>query len=137
MGEDVLVPLFFFLFVLGIVLGPMAIRTLYQNRERERLHQTMRLMVEKGQPVSTDLLESLNAQVPVAGPRGPRSPAADLRVGAVLLAVALGFVAFGVALGLTNSPSALGPMVGIGAFPGFIGLAFVILGVLGRNRVQP
>ena len=152
-GDVVEVPLIFFLFILAMVIGPMAIRTFYQNQERQRLYETLRLMVEKGQPISDELLATLRGRGnPLSGvvageaPAGLNAPprqaapvnvGSDLRIGAVLLAIALGFVGLGVALGLTVAPTAEGPMIGISAFPGCLGLAFVILSVLGRQRTKP
>lgn len=127
-------PIVFFLFVLAIVIGPMIIRTLYQNRERQRLHETLRLMVEKGQPVSGELLETLNAPLRARPPCGPSS---DMRRGVVLLAIALGIAGLGIALGVTIAEPAEGPLIGCAAFPGFLGLGFIVLGLVGRDRTRP
>ena len=58
----------------------------------------------------------------------------DLRTGIIWLGVAIGFAAFGIALGF-EEPDADFPIVACACFPGFIGLAFILLGLI--NRMKP
>ena len=48
--------------------------------------------------------------------------------------VGLGLVGLGAALGPVSDWYAFGPIAGAGAFPGFIGLGFVIIGLLNRSK---
>ena len=63
----------------------------------------------------------------------PPSPGRDLRTGIIWLGVAVGLAGFGVAMGF-EEPDATFPLIAIAAFPGFIGLAFVVLGLIARTK---
>lgn len=123
-----LIPIVLFLCLAAICIAPIAISSFYKNRERQRLHETLRLMVEKGQPISGDVLESLKASVKT------RNPPSDMRRGVMLMAIAFALAGFGLALGLTDDNDACGPLIGIAAFPGFVGLGYVVLAIIARNR---
>ncbi len=115
----------------------MVVRSYYQNRERERLHETLRLLAEKGQPLSGELLDSLKvgATSPSSSTLSPRAPSADLRRGVILVAVALAIAGLGLALKIVGpGEDGGGPLIGVAAFPGFIGLGFIALGVINRDR---
>ena len=47
--------------------------------------------------------------------------------------VAVGLAFFGIALGF-EEPVATFPMIAFAAFPGFIGLAFIVLGLLNKTK---
>jgi len=118
-----------------VVVIPIWLRTHYASQDRRRLHETVRLMVEKGQPVSSEMLESLNSSASSGVPASQRSgSAADIRRGVILMMVGLGLVCLGAALGPVSDWQAFGPLAGSGAFPGFIGLGFVIIGLLNRSK---
>lgn len=125
-----LVPLAGILMVLAVVVGPIWIGSYFKNRERQRLHETLRLMVEKGQPVSGELLETLNAGGKL------RSPPSDMRRGVVLTTIGLGMAGMGLALGLTGDGDMVGPLCGMAAFPTFIGLGFVVLALVNRDKAK-
>jgi Domain of unknown function (DUF6249) len=79
------------------------------------LHRTVRMMVEKGQPVPPELLSS-----PAAAPVTVR-PWYDLRRGIVLVSVGVGVVMFfGISAGWDNGVWALG------LIPGLIGLGYLL-----------
>jgi len=79
------------------------------------LHRTVRMMVEKGQPVPPELLSS-----PAAAPVIVR-PWYDLRRGIVLVSVGVGIVMFfGISAGWDNGVWALG------LIPGLIGLGYLL-----------
>ena len=99
-------------------------------RERDNLHKTIQLAYEKGQQLPPELIEALTQDVKV---KPKPSPERDLRTGIIWLGVAVGLAAFGYAIGF-EEPDATYVLMGIAAFPAFIGLAFVIMSFLGRNR---
>ena len=79
------------------------------------LHRTVRMMVEKGQPVPPELLAS-----PAAAPVTVR-PWYDLRRGIVLVSVGVGVIMFfGISAGWDNGVWALG------LIPGLIGLGYLL-----------
>jgi hypothetical protein len=132
MGDflDKLIPLAGIFMIICVVVGPIWISSYFKSRERQRLHDTLRLMVENGQPVSGELLDSLNT-----GGK-PRKTPNDLRRGVILTSIGVGLAACGLVAGLTGDGDAVGPFLGLGAFPGFIGLGFVILALVSREKVK-
>lgn len=121
----ILVPLSPFLLVAALVLVPAYLR----SKERQKMADALRLAIEKGQTLPPDIMDTMNVSVAKAAP----SPQRDLRVGIIWMGVAIGLAAFGIALGF-EEPDATFPLVAIAAFPGFIGLAFLVLGLINRNR---
>jgi hypothetical protein len=130
---SVLVPVAFFAMIAAIVLVPGYLR----SQDRARMHETLRIAYEKGQPVPPELIEALQRNV---APRVISTPERDLRLGIVLVAVGLGFAGLGYGLwyGLmsVNEIAAYvsgGSTAGFGAIPGFIGVAYLILWATRRN----
>lgn len=99
-------------------------------RERDNLHKTIQIAYEKGQQLPPELIEALTQDVKV---KPKPSPERDLRTGIIWLGVAVGLAAFGYAIGF-EEPDATYVLMGIAAFPGFIGLAFVVMSFIARNR---
>ncbi|WP_158912855.1 DUF6249 domain-containing protein [Caulobacter sp. S45] len=137
-----LAPFFFFAFLAAIILVPKYLR----HQERGRLHETLRLAFERGQPVPPELVEALQVG---RRPRAydepvytvPDRPQRDLRRGVLWLAVGLGLVAVGGAFyaGLYNvggSEETFGSFAAIGAIPAFIGVAYLGLWFFGRGRTK-
>jgi hypothetical protein len=123
----ILVPLSPFLLVGALVLVPAYLR----SKERQKLQETLRMAIEKGQPLPTEVVEAMSTNV--RSMRMPPSPGRDLRIGIIWLGVAIGLAVFGIALGF-EEPDALYPLVACAAFPGFIGLAFIVLGLINRTK---
>jgi Domain of unknown function (DUF6249) len=123
----ILVPLSPFLLVAALVLVPAYLR----SKERQKLQETLRLAIEKGQPLPPEVVEAMSSNV--RSMRTPPSPGRDLRIGVIWLGVAIGLAAFGIALGF-EEPDAVFPLVACAAFPGFIGLAFIVLGLVNRTK---
>lgn len=123
----------FWAFVAAVVLVPLYLR----HKDRERMHETLRMAYEKGQPVPPELISALQSNVT---PRAAYTPDRDLRRAVVLIAVGLGFVGLGYGLwyGLM-SVSEIGAYVsggstaGFGAIPGLIGVAYLVLWLTRRN----
>jgi hypothetical protein len=130
-----LVPIAAFVMVLGIVIVTTWVRAHYNSIDKARLHETVRLMVEKGQPVSSEVLQQLS----VASNTSSRhhmdgGKGSDMRRGVTLVMVALALVALGLALYYVSDGYATGPIVGAAAFPGFIGLGFIVMGLISRPK---
>lgn len=125
----------FWTFVAAIVLVPQWLKA----RDRERMHETLRLAYEKGQPVPPELITALQTGPAV---RPMDTPERDLRRAVVLIAVGLGFAGLGYGLwyGLmsvddTAAYTSGGSVAGFGAIPGLIGLAYLVL-YLTRRRAS-
>ena len=125
---EILVPLTFFAMIAAIVIAPRYFRSI----ERQKMADTVRTAIEKGQPLPPEMMEAmtLDGRRPVALPSTQR----DLRTGIIWVGVAVGLAMFGVAMGF-EEPDATYPLLAIAAFPGFIGLAFIILSFVNKPRV--
>lgn len=124
----------FWVFVASIILVPIYLR----HRDRDRMHETLRIAFEKGQPVPPELITALQSNV---APRVVSTPERDLRRAVVLIALGLGICGLGYGLwyGLMSvSEHAAyisgGCVAGFGAIPGLIGLAYLLLWATRRNQ---
>jgi len=107
-------PLFFAAFVIGA--------TFYYKHTREQLwHETARLALEKGQPLPERSDPEVQTRVEV------RSGRNDIRSGLILIAVGFGLAVF---FGGVHARE----VMGIGAIPGFIGVALLLFGIFSRKK---
>lgn len=131
---EILIPLFGIFMIIAIVLGP----SYFRAKTREKMLDTMRVAYEKGQPVPPEMIEAMNTDprtVPMI--RSPRDRAeAELKSGIITLAVALALIALGSAISWVEDEEAFYIFTGIAAFPGFIGLALIAFGLIGRGRAK-
>jgi hypothetical protein len=137
MDFDFLVPISFFAAIAAVFIVPSYLR----SRDRARMNETIRQAYDKGQPVPPELIEALrvNGARPLASPQS-RS-ASDLRAGVIWLAIGLGLVAigaifYGMLYSIGGAVETFASIAACGAIPVFIGLAFLLLSMLGRNQ-QP
>ena len=121
---EILIPLAFFAMIAAIVLVPRYLKSV----ERQKLQDTLRASIEKGADLPVEVLEALTSDV-----KTPPSPYRDMRAGIIWLGVAVGFAALGFAVSF-EEPDALYPMLGVAAFPGFIGLALIALSFVSRGK---
>lgn len=124
---EILIPISLFAMIAALVIVPRYFR----SQERQKMAETLRAAIEKGQPLPPEVIDAMSSNV--RSPGIPPSPARDLRTGIIWVAVALGLVALGLIVGF-DEPDASYWFIGIAAFPGFIGLAFVALGLLNRKK---
>ncbi|MFI4933403.1 MAG: DUF6249 domain-containing protein [Caulobacterales bacterium] len=135
MFTGVLQALIFWAFVAAVILVPGYLR----SRDRQRLHDTIRAAYEKGQPVPPEVIAALTRNS--SNDDVPSSNAdKDLRRGLVLLAVGLGMAGlgagfyFGISMASDIGGAVVGGIIaGVGAIPGFIGLAFLLLWLVNRK----
>lgn len=120
--------------IVAIIFGTIAALAIvpiyFKSLERQRLQETLRAAIDKGQPLPPEVIEALTSDVKV---RPKPSPQRDLRVGIIWVGVAVGIAALGIALSF-DEPDATYPLLGVAAFPGFIGLAFIIISFLARGK---
>jgi hypothetical protein len=131
---SLMIPIFFILMIVVIVIGPIWIRSYYQSRERAQLHETLRAAYEKGQPPPPELIEKLTSGAIVSSGGMRVGSEGDLRRAIVLIAVGLGLGLLGLFLGYGISLESPvggwitgGAIAGSGAIPGMIGLAYLFL----------
>jgi hypothetical protein len=121
--EELLVPLGAFAMIVALVWLNLRARS---KRESDAL-ATVRLAIDKGQAIDLSFMQSLT----------PKSdPHSELKVGVPMVGAGVGFVVFALAIG-TIEPRAMAPLLGVSAFPFFIGLSLIGLHVFlrrGRDR---
>lgn len=100
----------------------------FKSRERQKLQDTIRVAIEKGQELPADVLEAMTRDI-----RPASSRTRDIRVGVVWLAIAAGIAGFGAAIGY-YAEEAVPPFLAMAALPGAIGLAFIILSFFNKQR---
>jgi hypothetical protein len=112
--------------IVAIIVVPRYLKA----KERAALHKTIQAAYEQGQQLPPELITALTQDVKV---KPKASPARDLRTGIIWVGVAVGLAAFGFAIGF-EEPDATYIFLGIAAFPGFIGLAFILMSLIGREK---
>jgi hypothetical protein len=132
MGDYAIVPVMGSLTFFGAIVAIIVLPKYLRMREREALQATIRLAIEKGQPLPPEIIDAMSK-----GVRPLPSATRDLRVGIVWLGVAAGFVGLGYALGYSDDAGdAFWPLMGVAAFPGFIGIAFLLMALVSRGKGQ-
>lgn len=93
-----------------------------ENRKREARHETLRRMLESGQPIDQDLMDKLLA---ASGGSGSKRLARDLKIAGLIVSfVAPGLALFGWLLGIEHGGWTL-PIVGVAALVGCIGIGLL------------
>lgn len=95
----------------------------FRYRTRSDMQKTFQLALEKGSELSPEFVKQL------AEPEPDKNK--DLRRGLIWLALGLALVILGFAI---NQPDAIGPIVGSSAFPGLIGIAYLIMWRFGASK---
>jgi hypothetical protein len=133
--DEVWIPIVGSISLFGMITAVVVLPSYFRSRERRELQATIRAAIEKGQPLPPEVIEAI-------GSEGARtevlpSPHRDLRRGVIWLAVALGLVTIGVVDSIGDGYFDIGDADGWWAFaalPGFVGLAFIVLGLISRSR---
>jgi len=105
-------------FIVGIIF-------LFIFRSNAEKQKTLRMAIEKSDTLPPEFLESLKSLQ-----KKPRTAANDLRAGLILIAIALGLIA----LDAVTHNYVIGGLAGVAAIPGFIGIALLILGIIGSRK---
>jgi hypothetical protein len=121
MGEEVFVPAILF----GSVVGIVWLVSHFNFKKRSTVHETLRHAIDQGQVLSDDMMVRLSlANDPVR---------ADLRRGVLFIAAGLAFAFLGTMVGMEEG-EAIRPMLGVAAFPVFLGLAYLGLWASARHE---
>jgi hypothetical protein len=120
MGPEIVVPTGFFL----SIVGGIWLVNWFGLKKRAEAFATLRLAIEKGQPITPEAMEAMSRL---------KHPKGDLRAGILCISLALAFGALAGIIG-SDEPDAIRPMLGAGVFPLFLGLAFIGLHVFTNDR---
>ncbi len=93
-----------------------------KNAERQK---TLRMAIERSEDLSPEVMNALQSMQ-----KKPKTPMNDVRAGLILMAVAGGLVLWR----FMDHGEIGGGLAGIAAVPGMIGVALLILGIVGLNR---
>jgi hypothetical protein len=118
--ESTVLPIVIVALVFGVPALVLVIFMGVRSKDRAEMQKTIRMSIEKGQPLPPELIDDLRDTRKGRG----RSPMRDIRAGIILMAVAGGMTAW-------NYIDHGGPS-GIAAIPGLIGVALLILGIIGN-----
>jgi hypothetical protein len=125
----------FWVFLGAIILGPRFMR----YRERTHMQEVLRTAYERGQPVPPEVVAAMQSSVSLPPPTPTRE--SDLRRGIVLIFAGVGIMVLGAGIGwgIYQVGSDEGgyitgaSIVGGGAIPTLIGVAYLILWSMGRK----
>lgn len=119
---EVFVPLAPFIMVIAIV----GFVYYFGHKNRKAVLETVRIAAQNGAQLTPEVIRELGASG-----RKARQPHQGLRSGVVLLAVAAAMIVLGFGLSAVENDQQILPILAsAAAFPGFIGLALIALGVL-------
>lgn len=124
-----LVPIVLFLMIGAIVVG----NRYFRHKERTQMQETLRAAYERGQTVQPELLAMMTSDPrplkPIYGPER------DLRRGLFWMAWAFALLDAGGAFYYYDSSNdTTGAFMGFACFPGFVGLAYLIIYFLTRDK---
>lgn len=110
MNEAVLIPLIVFAAIAAVSIAAFH----FNFKKRRVVYDAIKVAIEKTGSVDPALVEAII--------RDNVGPNADLRKGIILVAVAAAFAILGLQVG---EAEAVGPMLGVAAFPGLVGIAYI------------
>ncbi len=112
--------------VVTIVIGLVTWAYFYlRYKSRARAQETIQAALEKGQELTPELIDRMT------GPK-PRGDS-DLRRGLIAIAIGVAFALLGLAVG---DQEAIGPLIGVGAFPFLVGVAYLVMWRLGKSQAD-
>ncbi|MDQ8029098.1 MAG: DUF6249 domain-containing protein [Brevundimonas sp.] len=124
MEAELLIPLSPFIMIIAVV----GFQTWQKVKAQKEMQHTLRAAIEKGQPLPTDVIESMSASI-----HRPPSATRDMRLGVILLAVSAGIALCGGALSFFAEET-LYAFLAFAAIPATVGVAFLGLSVFNKNK---
>ena len=95
----------------------------FRYKVRAATQQTFRLALEKGSELTPEFIKQLGEPEP--------SKDKDLRRGLIWVALGVAMAILGFAI---DDPEAIGPIMGSAAFPGLVGIAYLIMWRYGTRK---
>lgn len=124
------IPLFAIFAVFGTITAIIVGPTYFKSKERQEMQATVRAAIDKGQPLPPEMIEAMSGDTRVLA---IASPQRDLRTGIIWTGVGIGLAGLGIAMSF-EEPDMTYPLLGMAAFPIFIGLAFILISFLNKSR---
>ena len=118
MEWELLIPIVAIVMPLGIVIAIFY----FDTKNKDKFHSTLQKLIESGQEVSPELLQSIPGYKKGNGKRN------DIRTGTITTGVGIGIALFG-QFGVSETP-----LVGIGLLVFVIGLAFIAYGIYNKDK---
>ena len=113
------VPMVFFV----AIAATYCVKYYFAHRTRQDVLSTVRMALERGQPLTPEMLDRLG--------QTSRPKNADLRRGVIAVCLGIGLIAFGFILG---QPDAFRPLIATGTVPVLLGLAYLALARFGDGN---
>lgn len=105
-------------FIIGIIF-------FFISRSNAERQKTLRMAIERSDNLSPEVMNALQSMQ-----KKPKTPMNDVRAGLILIAIAVGMMIWN----YLDHHEFGGGLGGIAAVPGMIGVALLILGIIGLNR---
>jgi len=122
MDWELLIPIFGIVGVFGMPLGIVVAGLYFDKRNKDKFHTTLQKLIESGQELSPELLQSIPGYKKENGERN------DIRTGTITTGVRIGIAIFG-QFGVAETA-----LVGIGLLVSSIGLAFLAYGIYNKDK---
>lgn len=117
-----IIPIFAIVFVFGMPVMIVWIALNFSNKKREQFHSSLQKLIDSGQELTPDLLQSIPGYVE------EEKPMNDIKIGAILIGIGLGIAIIGkVGLGANVVMSA-------GLLVALLGLAFFGYGIYDKKQ---
>lgn len=126
MGPEIVVPVVGCMMIVAVVVLPFY----FKSRERREMQRTLRVAIEKGQPVPPEVIEAMTRSV-----KTPPTRLRDLRTGVIWLAIGIG-IAGATYFGDFIHGDGDFDGFGIACIPAVIGLAFIVLSFFNPNKEE-
>ena len=111
--------------IFGMPVFIVAIIFFFVSRANADRQKTLRMAIERSDNLSPEVMNALQSMQ-----KKPKTPMNDVRAGLILIAVAAGLIIWR----YLDHGEIGGGLAGIAAVPGMIGVALLILGIIGLNR---
>ena len=118
---ELLIPIFGIVGVFGMPVFIILIVFYFDKRNKEQFHSTLQKLIESGQELSPELLQSIPGYKEENGERN------DIRRGTITSGLGIGIAFFGLIISVTE-------LVGIGALVLSIGLGFLLMAFTTKIR---
>lgn len=128
MDGELLIPITMFLMIGAVIIVPVWLK----SKERQKMQDVLRTAYERGQPVDPAIIQAMTSNIKHST---VPAPFRDVRRGVIFLAIALAFTIIGFIHGYFEGYSDAQWAWYVAVFPGLVGLAYLILGMIARKNV--